>query len=82
MDTELDKETAKKKVHRWSVFRFVQEVKEELKKVSWTSIKELKLSTKIVVISTFSFGLGIYLVDLAVKGVLHSVSTLFHLVFG
>lgn len=82
MDTKLDEEAGKEKPRRWSLFRFVQELKAELKKVSWTTANELKLSTKIVVISTFSFGLGIYLVDLVVKGVLHTVSALFHRVFG
>ena len=41
------------------VFNAIQELKEELKKVSWTTKEELKLSTKIVIGATFLFGLGI-----------------------
>lgn len=56
------------------LFFFIQEVKEELKKVSWTSREELLLSTKLVVLATFIFGLGIYLADLLIKGSLDGIS--------
>lgn len=46
------------------------EVKEELKKISWTARGELMLSIQIVVLSTFLFGFAIYGVDLAIRGVL------------
>lgn len=82
MDTKVEDQTAKEKPKRRSLFRFLQELKTELKKVSWTSPAELKLSTKIVIGATFAFGLGIYLVDLMIKGVLFMISTLFQRVFG
>lgn len=63
-------------------FNFIQELKEELQKVSWTPKAELQLSTKMVVSAMFIFGLGIYLVDLAVKGVLDGVGVIFHSLFG
>ena len=56
----------------------IHEYKEELKRISWTSKEELKSLTKIVIGATFAFGLGIYLVDLVIKGVLHLVGRLVH----
>ena len=58
---------------------FVQDLKEELKKVSWTTKEELLSCTKVVVLSTFIFGMGIYLVDLMIKGVLQSIKLITHL---
>jgi preprotein translocase subunit SecE len=63
-------------------FRFVQELKEELKKVSWTTKDELKLSTKIVIGAIFLFGLGIYLFDLVIKGALDFIALIVHFLFG
>ena len=61
---------------------YLTELKEELKKVTWTTKAELVLCTKIVLYSTFFFGLGIYLVDLIIKGLLSLVGLLIHLIFG
>lgn len=61
---------------------FLQGLKDELKKVSWTSKDELKLCTKIVVGSTFLFGLGIYGIDLLIRNVLEGIHVLTRLVFG
>ncbi len=63
-------------------FTFVHELREELKKVSWTAKGELQLSTKMVVIAMFVFGLGIYVVDLVVKGALDGIGIIFHSLFG
>jgi preprotein translocase subunit SecE len=63
-------------------FSFVQELKEELKKVSWTTKNELKLSTQVVVGATFLFGLGIYLFDLVIKGALDFIALFVHFIFG
>lgn len=54
---------------------FVGELKEELKKVSWTTKQELISCTKIVLISTFCFGIGIYLVDFVIKGTLELIKS-------
>lgn len=64
------------------VFSHVQELKEELKNVSWTAKGELQMSTKIVIGATFFFGLGIYLFDLVIKGVLDFIGILARYVFG
>jgi preprotein translocase subunit SecE len=83
MDSKLDSEETGKEVRkRWSLFRFVEELKAELKKVSWTPISELKVATKTVIISIFVFGFGIYLIDLVIKGALNTISMLFRWVFG
>jgi preprotein translocase subunit SecE len=65
-----------------SASSFVQELKEELKKVSWTTKQELRLSIKVVIGATFLFGLGIYLFDLAIKGALDFIALVVHFIFG
>lgn len=65
-----------------AAFGFIRELKEELKKVSWTTKAELIFFTKIVVGSTFLLGLGIYLVDLCIKGVLDFIGMSVRYIFG
>ncbi len=72
------KQTAKKR----SVFVFIQDLKDELKKVSWTTKTELILSTKVAIGAIFLFGLGIYLVDLVIKGALDFIALIVHFIFG
>lgn len=62
-----------------SYFRSVQD---ELKKVSWTSKKELFLCTKAVIAATFVFGFAIYFVDLTIRGVLDGLGHLVQMMFG
>ena len=57
-------------------FSYFKSIKEELKKISWTSKKELFLSTKVVIISTFLFALGIYLADIVIRGFLTVLASL------
>ncbi len=61
---------------------FLRELKQELKKVSWTTKEELVQSAKMVVGATFFLGLGIYLIDLTIKGFLNLVGLLAHLLGG
>jgi preprotein translocase SecE subunit len=61
---------------------FLHDLKEELKKVSWTSQAELKFSTKMVVGTIFVLGMAIYLVDLVIKGCLDLVALVVLKVFG
>lgn len=63
-------------------FSFVKDLKEELKKVSWTSKAELIFCTKVVVWSTIIFGLGIYFIDLLIKGSLELIKMTIHFIFG
>lgn len=60
----------------------IRSFKEELRKVSWTSKTELQFFTKLVLLATFFFGIGIYLVDLVIKGVLQMIANVAHFIFG
>lgn len=57
-------------------FTWIGELKEELKKVNWTTKAELIFCTKVVLWSTLLFGLGIYAIDLVIKGVLEFIKWL------
>ncbi|NGX54724.1 MAG: Protein translocase subunit SecE [Chlamydiae bacterium] len=61
---------------------FVGDVKQELKKVDWTDKEELIVCTKIVLASTFLFGLFVYINDLVVQGFLNTIHFLVKVVFG
>ncbi len=61
---------------------YFREVLNELKKVSWTPRDELILCTKAVIIATFIFGFGIYIVDLGIRSVLELATALVRAVFG
>jgi preprotein translocase subunit SecE len=62
--------------------RFLQELKEELAKVSWTTKDELRFCTKTVIGVTFVLGIGIYLVDLFIKSSLDGFGAIVRLIFG
>lgn len=64
------------------VFSFIQDLKAELRKVSWTTKDELIISTKVAIGATFLFGLGIYLIDLVIKGALDFIALIVHFIFG
>ncbi len=61
---------------------YFRQVQQEFKKISWTSKEELILSTKIVIISTFLFALGIYIADISIKSVFSLISNLARLITG
>lgn len=64
------------------IAHFIGDVKQELKRVEWTSKDELKSYTKIVLISTFLFGFFIYLIDLTIQGVLGGINFIISALFG
>ena len=68
--------------HRKQETSYFRSVQEELKKVTWTSKKELVLSTKVVIAATFVFGFAIYFVDLALRGVLDGIGSFVRMIFG
>lgn len=83
MSTLMEAKTKKKSLKKLKdPFTFISELKEELKKVSWTTRSELISATKIVIISIFVFGIGIYVMDLAIKGVLEMVKRTLLFIFG
>ena len=55
--------------------RFFHEMKEEMKRVSWTTKEELTTCTKIVLMAIFLLGAGIYLIDLFVRFCLNGLET-------
>jgi len=57
------------------------EIRNELSKVTWTPRGELLFYARIVVLATFFFGFAIYLVDLSIRGLLESISSLMKLAF-
>ena len=59
---------------------YIQELKEEMKKVSWTTKEELVLCTKIVIGTIFTLGLGIYIIDLVIRNVLLGITNITHLI--
>ena len=70
--------TQKKRVRKKGTF--LQDMKEEIKKVSWTSREELKNCGKIVIGSMFILGIGIYIVDLFIRLSLDGIKNLARLI--
>ena len=81
MGVQVDKLEAPSEVKTPKI-GYLAELKKELRQVTWTSKDELILFAKIVVGATFAFGLGIYGIDLLIKGCLTGFKTLIHLIFG
>lgn len=65
-----------------SIFSYIHDLKEELKKVSWTSQEELSFSTKMVVLTTLVFGVSIYFVDFLIKNGLEFIKIVSGFIFG
>lgn len=61
---------------------FIGDIKSEIEKINWTSKEELQAYTKIIVIATFIFGLGIYLADLFIQFFLQSLANFVRLIGG
>lgn len=68
--------SSSKKIESRKLVNFVGDVKQELKKIEWTSADELKAYTKIVLASTILFGLFVYLIDLGIQGFLGGLNLL------
>jgi preprotein translocase subunit SecE len=60
-----------------NIVNFFAEVKQELKKISWTTPEELRVYTKVVVATTFLMGLSIYMLDLVIQSFLNGLSIIF-----
>lgn len=61
---------------------FLENLKTEIKQITWTSRSDLFLFAKIIVIATFGMGLSIYGTDLFIKGFLNIIRKFFHFIFG
>lgn len=64
------------------VVHFMGEIKQEFKRIEWTSKEEIRAYTKIVLGSTFFFGMAVYFSDLAIQGVLKAIHTLVAILVG
>ena len=82
MEAKLSQMRANVEAKKISPLGFIRDLKDELRKINWTTKEELKFCTKIVVGATLFFGLGIYGVDLVIKGVLEAIGIATHFIFG
>ncbi len=60
----------------------LSEFKAEMKKITWPAKAEVARGTKAVLASLFVFGLGIYLVDLSIRGGLNLIQAGVNVLFG
>ena len=74
---EIQQAVSKKRVDS-----FVTDIKSEITKVHWTSREELVVYARIVVISTFVLGLGIYFTDIIIQTVLVALGSLVRMIAG
>ena len=61
---------------------FLGDIKDEFKKITWTTPEELRLYTKIVVGMTVVCGLAIYLLDIIIQSVLGGLNFVMRLIGG
>ncbi len=66
----------------FSPFTFFGEVKQEFKKVSWTSTEELKVYTRITLIAIIVMGIAVYVADLVFQSALVGVDSAVKGIFG
>ncbi len=66
----VELQAAKRKKSALTRPSFFKGVKEEMKKVSWTTKTQLACSAKIVIGAIFALGVGIYAVDLTIRAAL------------
>lgn len=59
---------------------FLGDIKAEFSKISWTSPDELRSYTKIVVLTTIFFGMGIYFMDVVIQMVLGTLEYIMRLI--
>jgi preprotein translocase subunit SecE len=55
--------------------------KSEMRKLTWPTKAEVTRGTKAVLASLFVFGLGIYVVDLSIRGALNLIQTAVNVLF-
>jgi len=61
---------------------YLRELRNELKKISWTSKTEIIFSTKVVIIATFVFGFAIYGVDFMIRGAMNMLGAIMQSILG
>lgn len=78
----FDHEKGQVAVKKFRAREWIEEIKHEIKAISWTTPEELRVYTQVVVGATFFFGLGVYLVDLTIHGALNLLTALSRLLVG
>ncbi len=63
-------------------FDFLEGIKSEFKKVTWTSRDELIVYTKVVVAFTFIFGMAVYFTDVIIHQFLTGLNGAIRLITG
>lgn len=69
-DIKLERQSQKVSVKKIRLREWIEEIKQEIKTIQWTSPGELRTYTKVVVGATFFFGMGVYFVDYIIHGAL------------
>lgn len=75
-------EAAEASLKRFKVREWVEQLKQEIKSIQWTTQDELVVYTKIVVAATFLFGMGVYLIDLVIHSALNLLTWVSRLLVG
>lgn len=73
---KIDAAKSVKERKNLSIASFFGNVKKELKQVTWTSKEELKTYTKVVLGTTFLFGMIIYFFDIILQSFLQFIGLL------
>jgi preprotein translocase subunit SecE len=63
-------------------YEFVEDVKAEFLKIQWTENEEILAYAKVVLLTTFIFGMGIYIVDVVIQRLLMSLDVIFKWLVG
>jgi len=62
-------------------YSFLEEMKKEIKKISWPSGKEIFQMTRVVIGSTFFLVFSVFFVDIFLKGMLDSTARILKMLF-
>lgn len=82
MEAKIKPSKFTSEVSKQKAASYVRDLREEVQKITWTTKSELIFFTKLVIGATFVLGLGIYLVDLVVKGGLDTINAAIRFIFG
>lgn len=75
-----EKNVQEEALRKFKLRDWIADLKTEIKTIHWTSKEELRVYTQIVVAGTFFFGMGVYLVDLAIHSALNILNWITRLI--
>jgi preprotein translocase subunit SecE len=75
---KVQEKSTKKEVEQTTkgVWTYLEEIKDEFRKISWTSREELRAYTKIVLGATLFFGMAIFFADVAIQQILAGIDAI------